>query len=215
MSKYTEFIYRVLDEKNINDPEFAEWCVVNFDYLKKDCSYSVSKFSENVETYLLNFLNKDILRAEDLVKTNINMNYQENYTLIVSSVSDYLPAIKDVLWNLKNKPSTGKFIMDHIYKEIDGELIKYYDTVTDGYSFINNVFKYAVHRRELILQKIKGKNGKEVWLYSNPTDKRYGYYYKGKLYSLKELSAMSGVGITTIQKRLAKNKNVENAIRPV
>lgn len=215
MSNYNEFLFKLLDEKNINDQDFAKWCLGNIDLLKKDCNYSISRFQDNIETYYLNFLNKDILRTEDLVKTKTDTDYPEDFTLIVSSVNDYLPAIKDILWNLKNKPSTGKFIMDHVYKEIDGELIKYYDTVTDGYSFINNVFKYAVHRKELILQKIKGKNGKEVWLYSNPTNKRYGYYYKGKLYSLKELSAMSGVNITTIQKRLAKNKNVENAIRPV
>jgi transcriptional regulator of acetoin/glycerol metabolism len=48
------------------------------------------------------------------------------------------------------------------------------------------------------------KDNKKVYLYSNPSNKRIGYFYDGKLWSVKELSIKTGINENTLYSRLAK-----------
>ena len=216
MEKLPLYIVETLDSKQIIDPDFETYIIKNWDQLADDSSRSIAKFQQNIETYYFYYLNrKDLTPVGEIKSEKIQMQKSNEICVIVEKPNDYIAAIKDVLWKMDNKPSTTATILKNIFVSKNETLVPYMETVTDKYKFINTVFKLAISKGDLDLYIQKSKTGKDVYLYKNKTDKRYGYYYKGKLYSLKELSAMSGVGITTIQKRLAKNPDVENAIRPV
>jgi hypothetical protein len=216
MEKLPSYIVESLDSKNIIDPGFETFIIKNFNQLADDSSRSITKFQDNLDKYYYYFKNKEVLSPIGEIKPeNVNIQKSNDFYVVVQKPDDFIPAIKDILWKLNNKPSTTATILKHIYLLKNETMKPYLETVDDKYKFINSVFRLATHKGDIDLFIQKSKTGKDIYLYKNKTDKRYGYYLDGKLHSLKELSAMCGVGIATIQKRLSKNPNVENAIRPV
>jgi hypothetical protein len=104
---------------------------------------------------------------------------------------------------------TQKNILHHIVKVSNNGNIE--PISEKDYPVTNIEFQKAVSDFELKLEKEKVP-GKWVFLYSNPTNKRQGFYYNGKLLSLKELSNIDGVPVITIQKRIAKGMPIHKAI---
>jgi hypothetical protein len=135
---------------------------------------------------------------------DVDIKKKKTIVLLVKEMSSLIPAIKCILWSLDNKPKTIKYILQYLMKEQDNNnIVPYLEGLEtqDDYTEINNRINKAIIDGSLWLQKIKGKNGKTVFLYCNPTNKRLGYFYEGKLWKLKELSEVSGVKIGTIQRR--------------
>ena len=131
--------------------------------------------------------------------------------VVVKDDSDYINAIKEVLWQLNNTPSTAKKILMHIGKlNSEGQIV---NITKEDYPITNKAFSFACWNELLKLEKIPGKNGKTVYLYKNPTDKRKGFYYEGKLLSLNQLSQINNVPIVTIRKRLDRGMKIEFAIK--
>ena len=135
---------------------------------------------------------------------DVDIKKKKTIVLLVKEMPSLIPAIKCILWSLDNKPKTIKDILQYLMKEQEnGNIVPYLDGLKtqDDYTEVNNQINKSIIDGFLWLQKIKGKNGKTVFLYCNPTNKRLGYFYKGKLWKLKELSEVSGVKIGTIQRR--------------
>lgn len=127
----------------------------------------------------------------------------------VNLIEDYIPAFKEVLWHFSNKPMTQKNILRYILKLSNNGIFEHISS--KHYSDTNIQFQKAINDflLKLTIQKI---NGKLIYLYSNPTNKRQGFYYNGTLLSLKELSNINNVPVVTIKKRLAKGIPVHKAI---
>jgi hypothetical protein len=128
----------------------------------------------------------------------------------VKDVSDYVYAFKEILWKLGNIPSTSKNILQHIVK-VDNSGI-FTGIFKEDYPITNTAFQKAVNDFDLELIKQKNNQGKYVYLYKNPTDKRQGFYYQGRLLSLKQLSDINNVPVVTIKKRISKGFSVKKAI---
>lgn len=127
----------------------------------------------------------------------------------VKVIEDYIPAFKEILWHFSNKPMTQKNILHHIVKLSNNGIFE--PVSQKDYPVTNIQFQKAVIDFSLKLTKEK-VNGKWIYLYSNPTNKRQGFYYNGKLLSLKELSNIHDVPVITIKKRIAKGMPVHKAI---
>lgn len=157
-------------------------------------------------------LNRSSYNTSELVR-------KKTVIAVVESEDDLIPAIKCILWSNNNNLKTVKDLLTSVMKKDNsGNFIPYLEWVeliSKGdkldYSEINNQINKAVSENELYLTKFRN-NGKTVYLYSNPTDKRKGYYYKGKLWKLKELSLINGVKEGTIQKRF-QTMSIEQSIR--
>jgi hypothetical protein len=145
---------------------------------------------------------------------DIDIQKKKTIVVLVENPSQLISAIKCVLWSLDNNPKTVKDILQYLMKVDDsGNIVPYLDGLKtqDDYAEVNNQINKSIIDGFLWLQKIKGKNGKTVFLYCNPTDKRLGYFYKGKLWKLKELSEINGVKIGTIQRRF-QTMTIEQSI---
>lgn len=128
----------------------------------------------------------------------------------VNNYSDFIPAFKEILWHFGNKPMTSKNILHHIVKVSNTGS---FEPITqEDYPITNSQFQKAIVDFDLKLIKEK-VNGKWIYFYANPTNKRKGFYYNGNLYSLKELSDINNVPVVTIQKRIAKGMPVYKAIK--
>jgi hypothetical protein len=148
------------------------------------------------------------------VDNDVDIQKKKTIALLVENPSQLIPAIKCVLWSLDNNSKTVKDILQYLMKVDDsGNIVPYLDGLKTGddYVEVNNQINKSIIDGFLWLQKIKGKNGKTVFLYCNPTNKRLGYFYKGKLWKLKELSRINGVKIGTIQRRF-QTMTIEQSI---
>ena len=133
-----------------------------------------------------------------------------NLHIEVRDKSDYIYAFKEILWKLGNVPSTSKNILQHIVKvDYSGNFTSVSD---EDYAYTNLVFQKAISDMDLKLIKQKTNNGKLIYLYKNPTDKRQGFYYLGRLLTLNELSKINNVPVVTIKKRIAKGMGISRAI---
>lgn len=169
----------------------------------------ISELKNYIDTLFLNFENENKTKKSD--KEENNFPDLNNILVIVEKDSDFIAAIKEVLWQLKNIPSTSKKILMHIAK-IDSNGI--YKLISEeDYPITNKAFSLASFNGLLSCSKVPIKNGKTAYLYKNPTDKRKGFYYKGNLLSLKELSQINNVPIITIQSRLKKGIKIDLAIQ--
>ena len=127
----------------------------------------------------------------------------------VKDASDFIPAFKEILWHFSNKPMTSKNILHHIVKVSNTGSFEH--ITQKDYPVTNSQFQKAIVDFDLKLIKEK-VNGKWIYFYVNPTNKRKGFYYNGNLLSLKELSNINNVPVVTIQKRIAKGMPVHKAI---
>ena len=152
---------------------------------------------------------------------NKDVEKKKTVVAVVKNPSDLIPAIKCILWSKNNELKTIKDLLTFVIKEDEnGTFMPYLEWVgktsssgeENGFIEINNEINKAIAECSLWLQKIKGRNGKLVYLYCNPTNKRQGYYYQGKLWKLKELSLINGVKEGTIQRRF-QTLNIEQSIK--
>jgi hypothetical protein len=197
--------------ENFSDDRFISYVCKNHIKLFSNeiLQIEISELKKYVDSLFSNFENdnKNIPPVKD-------ENYfpdLSNVLVVVEKDSDYISAIKEVLWQLKNTPSTSKKILMHIAK-IDSNGI--YKLISEqDYSVTNKAFSLASFNGLLDCLRQPIINGKSVYLYKNPTDKRKGFYYKGNLLSLKELSKINNVPIVTIQSRLKKGIKIDLAIQ--
>ena len=165
--------------------------------------YTVSGELKNTSVTFKNSVSKEEetfnLSNEYIVSILLNVDHEKNL----------VPAFKEILWHFKNKPMTAKNILSYVL--IMQETGQYRPISKCDYEVTNNAFQKAILDFDLVLIKEKIKD-KWVYLYKNPTDKRKGYYYKGSLLSLKELSSINLVPVITIQKRISKGMPIHKAI---
>jgi hypothetical protein len=112
---------------------------------------------------------------------------------------DLIPAMKCTLWSMDNKPSTTYDIYKHLVYE--GKRLSEF-TREEHITFGTD--KVRICNEFFVDSSSKDRFGKTLYLYSNPTDKRQGYFWKGHMYTLKELSELSGVLPVTIHRRFDK-----------
>lgn len=196
--------------KTFSDQNFITYICSNHMKLFNDDILSNEK--NELEKYIQTLFSSYQKKSSDIVFKEEN-EYPDlnNVFVVVEDEIDYINAIKEVLWQLNNVPSTAKKILMHIAKiNTDGhlELISEKD-----YPVTNKIFSISCFNDLLKCEKTISKNGKTVYLYKNPTDKRKGFYYKGKLLSLNQLSLINNVPVITIQKRLSRGMKLENAIK--
>jgi hypothetical protein len=138
-------------------------------------------------------------------------NNKKDLELLVSSYDQVPLAMKCILWSLKNEPQTTYSLYSNIQFIENGSKRKF---STEEYkNILNPIIEQAVKDNVLMLKKVP-KDGKNVFLYYNPSNKRIGYFFDGKLYSVPELSLLTGVNENTLYYRLAKY-NIYKAITGV
>jgi hypothetical protein len=196
--------------QNFSDKKFVSYVCKNHIRLFSNeiLEVEVSELKKYIDSLFSNFgIESNQTTNLDIVNKFPDLN---NILVVVEKETDYLAAIKEVLWQFKNTPSTAKKILMHIAK-IDSNGV--YSLVCEkDYQITNKTFSLSSFNRLLICTKIKTENGSNVYLYKNPTDKRQGFYYKGNLLSLKELSNINNVPIVTIQSRIKRGIKIEDAI---
>lgn len=133
---------------------------------------------------------------------------QKNISITINSYLELVDAMKCILWSLDNNPSTIKKIFQHIYIKKDGEEIVIPE---DDYEITNKIVSQAYRDNLFYVQKLSN-NGKIVWLYNNPSNKRLGYFIDGKIRSVEWLSKFYDIPRTTIQSRL-KKMNIDQAVK--
>ena len=128
-------------------------------------------------------------------------NPKKDLLLLVKSYQEVPIAMKCILWSLRNEPQTTYSLYSNI-EFIDGVSKRKFNS--DEYkNILNPIIDQAVKDKILDL-KILSKDNKKVYLYSNPSNKRIGYFYDGKLWSVKELSIKTGINENTLYSRLVK-----------
>lgn len=197
--------------ENFSNDKFISYVCKNHIKLFSDeiLETEITDLKKYIDSLFINFENDN---------KNISALKEENYfpdlsnvLVVIEKDSDFIPAIKEVLWQLKNTPSTSKKILMHIAR-IDSNGI--YKLISEqDYPVTNQAFSLASFNGSLDCSKQPIRDGKSAYLYKNPTDKRKGFYYKGNLLSLKELSEINNVPIVTIQSRLKKGIKIHLAIQ--
>ena len=199
----------VKEMQNYSDNDFIRYVCNNHMQLFDDQILQTN--NKEIKTYI----NDLFIKYRNPKTFNNQKNEESNFVdlknafAIVEKEDDYLNAIKEVLWQLGNIPSTSKKILTHIVKVDNNGIFQHINEL--DYPAINNVLNNAIFTSELVLEKVK--LDKNVYLYKNTTNKRKGFYYKGNLLSLKELSEINNVPVVTIKKRLAKGINLIRAIQ--
>jgi hypothetical protein len=155
---------------------------------------------------------KDNLTKQSSSGINMSEESIVDILLTVKNNDEFIPAFKEILWHFNNKPMTSKNILRHIVKVSKTGSFDHINQ--DDYPVTNYQFQKAIIDSDLKLIKEK-YNGKMIYLYANPTNKRFGYFYEGKLWKLKELSEMYGVNIGTIQRRISKGMAIHKAIKDI
>jgi hypothetical protein len=169
-------------------------------------SIEIPKSSQEKHSSSLGFLEDPIKNQKEIKKTKPNI-------LTINDYSELISAIKCLLWSFDNTPKTSKDLLSHIMIHMEnGIILPLLDSIEGNeYTESNNAFNMAISMDLLHLHKIRNKNG-WVFLYYNPTDKRQGYFYKGQLWKLKDLSEINNVKMGTIQRRFQK-MSIENSIK--
>jgi hypothetical protein len=202
-----------------------------------DLNLDELKLRYKIEGYYLGFIKPDkylvdgtLIEKKQEVKTidekipsslgfledPINIEFKKTKPIVLSidNYSELIPAIKCILWSLDNKPKTTIDLLSHIMIRTEkGVILPLLDTIEgNNYTESNNALNMAISTDLLHTHRFKNKNGKWVFLYYNPTNKRQGYFYKGELWKLKDLSEINNVKMGTIQRRFQK-MSIENAIK--
>jgi hypothetical protein len=133
---------------------------------------------------------------------------KKQYSLEIKSLLELIPAMKCILWNLDNEPTSVKNIFNQIKVFKNGS---FQDITTDDYEVTNKLISDATKDSELNLEK-QSINGKAVYLYTNPSNKRTGYFFDGKLVSLRDLSTITNISHNTLYSRL-KKMSVKEALQ--
>jgi hypothetical protein len=187
-----------------------------------DIGYSVfgdtldfGNYDLSTGTYLDRFANEEDLiyvqDPENIVTPNLNSNRKvsqkeitksskKDYILEIETFHELVPAIKCILWNLDNEPTSIRNIFNRIKVCKDGA---YKDISKEDYEVTNKLVSNASKDKELVLEK-QQISGKIVFLYRNPSNKRNGYFFDGKLVSLENLAKLSEINSTTLYMRLKK-----------
>lgn len=182
------------------------------DPIKYDENGKIKK--SNSETYICSDEKSILGFFEEPIIKNIKITKSKPVILTIKDYSELIAAIKCILWSLDNEPKTQKDLLTHIMIYAENNVILPLLDFIEGkdYTEINNAFNMAISTDLLHLHKVKNRNQKTVYLYYNPTDKRQGYFYKGELWKLKDLSEINNVKIGTIQRRFQK-MSIENSIK--
>ena len=160
-------------------------------------SIPFEQFEKDIQKQAIKRKNRRVLekKKKDITITIENMEF------------DLIPAMKCTLWSLGNKPSTTHDIYKHlVYKEkrlSEFTREEHIEFGTDKVRICNEFF---------VDSSSKDRFGKTLYLYSNPTDKRQGYFWKGHMYTLKELNELTGVLPVTIHRRFDK-MSMESALQ--
>lgn len=170
---------------------------------------SCNKF-DSISEIKTQYKNQNFINNKEIKNIEIEDDSFLSFHIEVKDKSDYVFAFKEILWKLGNIPSTAKNILQHIIK-VDNNG-NFSGISKEDYAFTNFVFQKAINDFDLKLIKQKNSQGKFIYLYKNPTDKRQGFYYLGKLLSLKELSSINNVPVVTIKKRILRGMSISKAI---
>ncbi len=138
----------------------------------------------------------------------ITKSSKKEFILEIESFDELVPAIKCILWNLDNEPTSIRNIFNRIRVFREGS---YQEIIKEDYETTNKIVSLATKSKELVLEKHQISD-KSVFLYRNPSNKRNGYFYDGKLVSLENLCKLSGLGSTTLYMRL-KKMSVKEALQ--
>jgi hypothetical protein len=181
------------EEEDILD--FSDWD------LKNGCKFGSkpkSQFIKQSEQSNTKFTNQKVSPSKVIEIEHL----KKDLLLFVKSYEEVPIAMKCILWSLKNEPQTTYALYSNI-QFIDGDIKRKF--TSDEYkNILNPIIDRAVKDKILDL-KIIPKDNKKVYLYSNPSNKRIGYFYEGKLCSVKELSINSGINENTLYSRLLKS----------
>lgn len=128
--------------------------------------------------------------------------------VVINSFDELIDAMKCVLWSLDNEPSTIIKIFQHILVMKNN---KRCPITQDDYEITNELIEEAVWNSNLYLQK-KVINRKTIWFYSNPNDKRFGYFLDGKLRTLRQIEKYYDIPRATLHNRL-KKMNISQAVK--
>lgn len=128
-------------------------------------------------------------------------NNKKDPSLVVNSYLEVPFAMKCILWSLNNEPCTTAKLYSFISYNENGIERKF--TTEEYKTFLNPIIEDAVKKKLLMLKK-QEKDGKNVFLYSNPTDKRIGYFYDGKLLTTSDIAETIGINENTLRTRLRK-----------
>lgn len=132
---------------------------------------------------------------------------KKDITITIENMEiDLIPAIKCTLWSLGNKPSTTSDIFKYLV--FQGKRLS--DFTREEHITYNT--DKVVISNEFFKDSSRDRFGKKLYLYSNPTDKRQGYFWKGHMYTLKELNELTGVLPVTIHRRFDK-MSMESALQ--
>lgn len=134
-------------------------------------------------------------------KSANDIEHKRDASLLVSTYEDVPLAMKCILWSLDNEPSTTGQLYSYIELIDNGSKRKF--TKDEYQNILNPIIEQAVKDKVLMLKKVP-KDGKNLYLYYNASNKRTGYFFDGKLYTVRELSLKTGINENTLYYRLAK-----------
>ena len=155
-------------------------------YLKMKVFDSPSKFSK--------------MKEKTSKSTNDN-DQKRDPSLLVNSYQEVPLAMKCILWSLDNEPSTTGQLYSYIELIENGSKRKF--TKEEYQNILNPIIDQAVKDKVLMLKKVP-KDGKNLYLYYNASNKRTGYFFDGKLYSVPEISLKTGINENTLYYRLSR-----------
>jgi hypothetical protein len=162
-------------------------------------TYKEKVYEEKKETFQkLDFENYEKVETKGTKKIGV----------LINSFDELIDAIKCVLWSLDNEPSTIIKIFQHILVMKNNQRTS---ITQDDYEITNELIEEAVWNSNLYLQK-KVINRKTIWFYSNPTDKRTGYFLDGKLRTLRQIEKYYDIPRATLHNRL-KKMNIDQAVK--
>jgi hypothetical protein len=131
----------------------------------------------------------------------------KSFEKIINSYDELIPAMQCLLWSMNNEPNTNLTLYKYIKFNDNGDIRSLNQ---NDYQYLNPIIRSAPSLGLLSLEKIL-VNDKEVWLYSNPSKYRNGWFFDGKLRHLRELEMLTGISKSTLYKRLS-TMSLKNAI---
>jgi hypothetical protein len=131
----------------------------------------------------------------------------KSFEKIINSYDELIPAMKCLLWSMNNKPQTNITLYKYIKCNDNGNIR---DINQNDWQYLNPIIRSAPSQGLLDLEKTS-INDKAVWLYSNPSKTREGWFYEGNLRSLIDLENMTGISRSTLHSRLSK-MSIKHAI---
>jgi hypothetical protein len=138
---------------------------------------------------------------EKTSKSTNDNDQKRDPSLLVNSYQEVPLAMKCILWSLDNEPSTTGQLYSYIELIENGSKRKF--TKEEYQNILNPIIDQAVKDKVLMLKKVP-KDGKNLYLYYNASNKRTGYFFDGKLYSVPEISLKTGINENTLYYRLSR-----------